>query len=54
VLLVVIPGLLLLALPALWGVADGTGEMLILGRVSVGAGLSASFVAVLASVVFEV
>jgi hypothetical protein len=53
VLLVVIPGLLLLALPALWGFSEGAGEMLILVRVSDGAGISASFVAVFASAVLE-
>lgn len=42
--LLAIPGLLLAALPVLWGVvAAGAGEMLTLDRLSTGAGFSASF-----------
>jgi hypothetical protein len=49
----VLPGLLLLALSVLCGVAAGAGEMLILGRGSAGAGFSASDFTVLSSAGFE-
>lgn len=49
-LLVVLPGLLLLALPVLCGVTAGAGETLIGVRLSVGGGFAASFDTVLFSV----
>lgn len=51
--MLVLPGLLLLALPVLWGVAAEAGEMLILGRLSIGEGFSASVDTVLSSAVFD-
>lgn len=51
--MLVLPGLLLLALPVLWGVAAGAEEMLILGRLSIGEGFSASVDTVLSSAAFD-